>query len=130
MEVIDLFLELLSRKSVTPDDGGILDFIEKYLDDFTLIRVDRGGVKNLFAYKRFGEGEHLCFAGHIDVVPAGDGWSSNPFTPLIKDNKIYARGAQDMKSGVSAIVQALKETKEFNGTLSLLLTSDEEQAGV
>ncbi len=81
-------------------------------------------------YKRFGKGEHLCFAGHIDVVPAGDGWSSEPFTPLIKDNKIYARGAQDMKSGVSAIVQALKETKEFNGTLSLLLTSDEEQEAI
>ncbi len=126
MEVIDLFLKLLSQKSITPDDGGIIDFVQEYLSDFEIIRVDRASVKNLFAYKKFGDGEHLCFAGHVDVVPAGDGWKSNPFVPLIKNGKIYARGAQDMKSGVSAFVQALKETKSFNGTLSLILTSDEE----
>jgi len=126
MEVVDLFLELLSKKSVTPDDGGIIDFVQEYLDNFEHIRVDRGGVKNLFSFKKFGDGEHLCFAGHVDVVPAGDGWESEPFTPLIKDGKIYARGAQDMKSGVAAFLQTLKETKSFNGTLSLLLTSDEE----
>jgi len=126
MEVVDLFLELLSRESVTPNDGGILDFVESYLDGFEMVRVDRNGVKNLFAYKKFGDGEHLCFAGHVDVVPAGDGWESDPFTPLIKDGKIYARGAQDMKSGVCALLQAMKETESFNGTLSLILTSDEE----
>jgi succinyl-diaminopimelate desuccinylase len=62
----------------------------------------------------------------VDVVPAGDGWESDPFEPLEKDGLIFARGAQDMKSGVAAFVQAVKETKDFNGTLSLLLTSDEE----
>jgi succinyl-diaminopimelate desuccinylase len=126
MEVVDFFLELLSKKSITPDDGGIMELVEDVLEDFEIIRVDRNGVKNLFAYKKFGEGEHLCFAGHVDVVPPGNGWESDPFTPLIKDGKVYARGAQDMKSGVAAAVWALKNSKNFNGTLSLLLTSDEE----
>ena len=126
LDVIDLFIKLLSAESVTPDDAGLLDFIREYLNDFEAMRIDKNGVKNLFLYKKFGEGKHLCFAGHVDVVPAGDGWNSNPFTPKIEDGKIYARGAQDMKSGVAAFVQAIKETKEFNGTLSILLTSDEE----
>ena len=126
MSVIDLFIKLLSAPSVTPDDAGLMEFIEEYLSDFEAIRVDREGVKNLFLYKKFGDGEHLCFAGHIDVVPPGDGWESEPFTPLIKDGKIYARGTQDMKSGVASSIEALKRAKNFNGTLSLLLTSDEE----
>ena len=126
LDVVDLFLELLSKKSITPDDGGLMDFIANYLDSFEAVRIDRGGVKNLFLTKKFGDGEHLCFAGHVDVVPPGDGWSSNPFVPKIEDGKIYARGAQDMKSGVAAFIAALKETKEFNGRLSVLLTSDEE----
>ena len=124
--VIDLFIKLLGTKSVTPDDGGLLDFIQDYLLGFEAIRVDKNGVKNLFLTKKFSDGEHLCFAGHVDVVPAGDGWNSDPFIPKIKDGKIYARGAQDMKSGVAAFVQALKDLKEFNGRVSLLLTSDEE----
>jgi succinyl-diaminopimelate desuccinylase len=125
-DVIDLFLELLSAESITPNDAGLMDFIQNYLSDFEAIRVDRGGVKNLFLTKKFSDGEHLCFGGHVDVVPAGDGWSSEPFTPKIEDGKIYARGAQDMKSGVAAFLCAIKETKEFNGRLSILLTSDEE----
>lgn len=126
MDVIELFKKLLESKSQTPDDGGILDFIEGYLADFTTIRIDKEGVKNLFAYRRFGEGPHLCFAGHVDVVPAGEGWISDPFVATQIDGYIYARGAQDMKSGVAAFTQALKEVKNFDGTLSILLTSDEE----
>ena len=126
MDIIDLFIKLLSAESVTPDDAGLLDFIQDYLKDYEATRVDKNGVKNLFLTKKFGDGEHLCFAGHVDVVPAGEGWSSNPFVPKIEDGKIYARGAQDMKSGVAAFVQAMKETTEFRGRLSLLLTSDEE----
>ena len=126
MDLIDLFIKLLSAKSETPDDGGLLDFITEYLSDFEATRVDKNGVKNLFLTKKFGEGEHLCFAGHVDVVPAGDGWESDAYTPKIEDGKIYARGTQDMKSGVAAFVQACKEVKDFNGRLSILLTSDEE----
>ncbi len=126
MNIVDFFIKILSVKSVTPDDGGLMKLIESYMSDYEAIYVNEGGVKNLFLSKRFGDGEHLCFAGHVDVVPAGDGWDSSPYEPMIKDGKIYARGAQDMKSGVAAFVQAIKYTEKFNGRLSILLTSDEE----
>ncbi len=126
MEVTDLLIRLLSAPSITPDDGGLIDFVAEYLPGFEILRLDEGGVKNLFMYKSFGKGEHLCFAGHLDVVPPGDGWHSAPFTPRIENGMIYARGAQDMKSGVAALLEAIRRTKEFRGTLSLLLTSDEE----
>ncbi|MCX6075873.1 MAG: succinyl-diaminopimelate desuccinylase [Campylobacterales bacterium] len=126
MNVIELFKYMIACKSETPDDGGLLEFIAAYLPDFTAVRVDVADVKNLFIYKKFGEGEHLCFAGHVDVVPAGDGWDTDPYEAVEKEGYIYGRGTQDMKSGVAAFVQAVKEAKNFIGTLSLLLTSDEE----
>jgi len=126
LDTIELFIKLLSYCSITPNDDGVLSFIRDYLKDYEAEWIDKEGVKNLFLYKKFKDGAHLCFAGHIDVVPPGDGWSSNPFVPKCKDGYIYARGTQDMKSGVCAFVQACKDAKEFNGTLSLLLTSDEE----
>ena len=126
MSVVDLLMKLLSYESITPDDAGSLRFIEEYLDGFEAHYVNKEGVKNLFLTKAFGEGPHLCFAGHVDVVPPGDGWETNPFVPVIKEGKIYGRGTQDMKSGVAAFVQALKEIDRFEGRLSLLLTSDEE----
>ncbi|MDA3908930.1 MAG: succinyl-diaminopimelate desuccinylase [Sulfurimonas sp.] len=126
MNVLELFKYMIAQKSETPDDGGLLDFIENYLPDFTAERVDVQDVKNLFIYKKFGEGEHLCFAGHVDVVPAGKGWDSDPYEAVEKDGYIFGRGTQDMKSGVAAFTQAVKEARDFNGTLSILLTSDEE----
>ena len=126
MNIIDLFIKLLSYESITPDDAGSLDFIERYLEGYEAIYVNEGGVKNLFLSKKFGEGDHLCFAGHVDVVPPGKGWESDPFVPLIKEGRIYARGSQDMKSGVAAFVQACKDAEDFSGRLSILLTSDEE----
>ncbi|HIC11784.1 MAG TPA: succinyl-diaminopimelate desuccinylase [Sulfurimonas sp.] len=130
MDVIDLFKFFLNAKSETPDDGGLLDFIEEYLEGFNAVRVDVGDIKNLFIYKKFSEGEHLCFAGHVDVVPAGSNWNTNPYEAVEKDGFIYGRGAQDMKSGLAAFTQAVKETREFKGTLSLMLTSDEEGEAV
>ncbi|MDD2905595.1 MAG: succinyl-diaminopimelate desuccinylase [Sulfurimonas sp.] len=127
MELIELFKYMVSCKSQTPDDGGLLDFIEKYLPEFTALRVDVEDVKNLFLYKKFGEGDHLCFAGHVDVVPAGSaGWDTNPYEAVEKEGYIYGRGTQDMKSGIAAFVQAAHEAQNFDGTLSILLTSDEE----
>ena len=126
MNTLKLFKHLVESKSETPNDGGLLDFIQEYLDGFEAIRIDIEDVKNLFIYKKFGEGEHLCFAGHVDVVPAGEGWDTNPYELVEKDGYLFGRGTQDMKSGVAAFIEAIKNTKEFDGTLSALLTSDEE----
>lgn len=126
MDTISLFEKLLCFKSITPLDDGSLDFIEAYMEGFEATRVDIEDVKNLFLVKKFGEGKHLCFAGHVDVVPAGDGWTSDPFEPTRVGDEIIARGTQDMKSGVAAFLNACCEAKDFKGTLSILLTSDEE----
>ncbi len=128
MKIIPLFQKLLQYRSITPNDAGIYDFIESYLgESWSVIKLDIEDVTNRFYYKKFNENdEHLCFAGHIDVVPTGDGWSVDPFEASVTDGIITARGAQDMKSGVAAFLYALKNTENFNGTLSILLTSDEE----
>ena len=128
MQIIPLFQKLLQYKSITPKDMGIYDFIEEYLgEDWNVIKLDFEDVTNRFYYKKFNDNsEHLCFAGHIDVVPTGDGWSCDPFEAEVIDGIITARGAQDMKSGVASFLYACKNNTNFNGTLSMLLTSDEE----
>ena len=131
MTIIELFQKLLRFKSITPDDDGAFDFIEEYLGDtWTCIRFDMEGVKNRFYYKKFNENsQHLCFAGHIDVVPVGSNWEIDPFAADIIDGVITARGTQDMKSGVAAYLYACKNAVDFDGTLSILMTSDEEGEG-
>ena len=131
MTIIELFQKLLRFKSLTPNDDGAFDFIEEYLGtDWTCIKVDMEGVKNRFYYKKFNEKpQHLCFAGHIDVVPTGEGWAVDPFAADVVDGVITARGSQDMKSGDAAFLYACKNAKNFDGTLSILLTSDEEGEG-
>lgn len=124
--VMLLLKRLIACPSVTPDDAGTLDLIKGMLPGFEILELPRGDVRNLFVYKSFSEGPHLCFAGHVDVVPAGEGWESDPYTPIEKEGYLHGRGTQDMKSGVAAEVQALLECEMFPGTLSLLLTSDEE----
>ena len=129
--IIELFQKLLRFKSITPSDDGAFDFIEEYLGDtWTCIKFDMEGVKNRFYYKKFNENsQHLCFAGHIDVVPVGSNWEIDPFAAEIVDGVITARGTQDMKSGVAAYLYACKHAKDFDGTLSILMTSDEEGEG-
>lgn len=127
MNSVDMLLKLISYKTVTPNEDGAYSFLEEYLDDFEVIRHDVNEVKNIFLTKKFSDDDiHLCFAGHIDVVPAGDGWNYDAFVPRIENARIYGRGAQDMKSGVAAFVAAVKDAKYFKGRLSILLTSDEE----
>jgi succinyl-diaminopimelate desuccinylase len=128
MKLIELFQKLLRYKSITPDDAGAFEFISEYLgEQWECISLDIEDTKNRFYYKKFNTNkQHLCFAGHIDVVPAGDGWSVDPFEANIQDGKIIARGTQDMKSGVASFLYACKHTENFDGTLSILLTSDEE----
>jgi len=126
MTTQELFFKLLRYKSITPNDDGAFDFIKDYLSHYEHTIIDIEDTKNIFIYKKFGDGPHLSFAGHIDVVPPGDGWDTDPFEPTLKDGLVYARGTQDMKSGVCAFIQAMKKTEDFNGTISAILTSDEE----
>jgi succinyl-diaminopimelate desuccinylase len=131
MTIIELFQKLLRFKSITPNDDGAFDFIEEYLGDtWTCIKLDMEGVKNRFYYKKFNDNpQHLCFAGHIDVVPVGSAWEIDPFAAEVIDGVITARGTQDMKSGVAAYLYACKHAQNFDGTLSILMTSDEEGEG-
>jgi succinyl-diaminopimelate desuccinylase len=127
MTTIELFQKLLQFRSITPDDDGAFEFISGYLEEWDCLELDFEDVKNRLYTKKFTDDkQHLCFAGHIDVVPPGQGWSVDPFEARIKDNMIIARGAQDMKSGVAAFLYACKHATNFKGTLSILLTSDEE----
>jgi succinyl-diaminopimelate desuccinylase len=132
MNIIPLFQKILQYKTITPNDAGIYDFIEEYLGDtWQCIKYDVEEVTNRFYYKKFNDNdEHLCFAGHVDVVPTGEGWSVDPFAADVIDGVITARGAQDMKSGVASFLYACKNATNFNGTLSILLTSDEEGEGI
>ncbi|EDO6595320.1 succinyl-diaminopimelate desuccinylase [Campylobacter coli] len=127
MNAKELLIELLKFKSITPEDDGALNFIALELSDFEAFFIEKEGIKNLLLTKKFNdEGEHLAFGGHVDVVPAGEGWKNDPFEPLEEEGFIYARGTQDMKSGVAAFINAVKDVNFKGGRLSLVLTSDEE----
>ncbi len=131
--VFELAVELMRRESVTPADAGCMELIGARLEAAGMVveRIDVGEVCNLFA--RHGEGgPHLMLLGHTDVVPSGPlaHWTSPPFVPEVRDGVLYGRGASDMKSSDAAFVVALEkflaEHPDHSGTVSLLLTSDEE----
>ncbi len=139
----ELAAELIRRPSVTPKDEGALDIVAGHLEDlgFTCHRLVFGGdgrdeIVNLFA--RFGRGRpHLCFAGHTDVVPPGarDAWSFDPFSASLRDGALWGRGAVDMKGAIAAFIAAAERwlgarDPGFAGSISLLITGDEEGAGV
>ncbi|RAX53058.1 succinyl-diaminopimelate desuccinylase [Helicobacter sp. 16-1353] len=136
--MIDFLVKLIQKESVTPNECGIYDLIKDELSDFNIINCDKGGVKNLFLYKDFSKDSsvaksskiHLCFAGHIDVVPSGSGWKYPPFGGVIENDILYGRGVVDMKGGIASFIYAIKKIKNFNGILSILLTSDEEGDGI
>jgi succinyl-diaminopimelate desuccinylase len=131
--VIALLSELIRRKSVTPDDAGCQEIMADRLErlGFRCESHRFGDVDNLWA-RRGESGPVLCFAGHTDVVPAdaADGWDSDPFDPIVKDEFIYGRGSADMKSGLAAMIVALErfvaEHPDHDGSLAMLITSDEE----
>ncbi|AUM00016.1 succinyl-diaminopimelate desuccinylase [Rhodocyclaceae bacterium] len=130
-----LACELIARPSVTPEDAGCLDLIASRLAPlgFVLERIDTGGVCNLWA-RRGKARPVLCFAGHTDVVPTGplEAWQSPPFEPTVRDGMLYGRGAADMKSSLAAFVTAIEAFvaahPDHQGSIALLLTSDEEGA--
>lgn len=138
IDAVELTQRLIRCRSVTPADDGALAIVEKELESagFTIhhLRFEGDGsypVDNIFA--RIGEtSPHICFLGHTDVVPPGreTDWTHPPFAAEIHDGILYGRGAADMKSGVAASIAAacnfLSEHKDFKGSISFLITGDEE----
>lgn len=131
--VIDLLCDLVRRRSITPDDAGCQALLIEHLErlGFVCETLQYNDVTNLWA-RRGTQAPVLCFAGHTDVVPPGNEaeWSSDPFEPVFRDGLLYGRGSADMKSGLAAMIIALEEFLEThpepNGSLALLITSDEE----
>ena len=135
---LQLAKELIRFPSITPVDAGVMKFLEKKLKKLgfktKILQFKEKGfqpVKNLYA--RLGtKGPNFCYAGHLDVVPPGNikDWTINPFRPSVKKGYLIGRGANDMKSSIAAFVSAvstfLLKNKKFNGSISLLITGDEE----
>jgi len=133
----ELARELISRVSITPNDGGCQEVLAQRLArlGFAIERLRFGEVDNLWA-RRGSTQPLVCFAGHTDVVPTGplSQWRSDPFLPTVRDGVLYGRGAADMKSSIAAFITAvegfLAEHPTHPGSIALLITSDEEGIAV
>ena len=132
IDPVDLASRLIACPSVTPARGEVFDVLEEALTPlgfevhrFVLGEPPDGPTENLFATRGSGT-PHFAFAGHLDVVPPGDGWQTEPFVPEIRGGLLYGRGAVDMKGGIAAFVAAIADVPEHQGTLSLIITGDEE----
>ena len=141
IDPVELTQTLIRRPSVTPADAGAMDVLQRILEGlgFTCRRMPFEGpggegvharIENLYA-RRGTASPNLCFAGHTDVVPTGaaDGWSADPFLAEVRDGVLFGRGAVDMKGGIAAWVSAVSAVLskgEPNGSLSFLITGDEE----
>ena len=135
---LELAKELIRFPSITPVDAGVMSFFEKKLKKLgfktkiiTFKDKKHKPVKNLYA--RLGnKGPNFCYAGHLDVVPPGNlnDWTVNPFKPKVKNGHLIGRGANDMKSSIAAMVSAVSifliKNKNFKGSISFLITGDEE----
>lgn len=134
---LDLAIDLIRRRSVTPDDADCQSVMQARLAaiGFANEPMRFGDVDNLWA-RRGNEGPVFCFAGHTDVVPAGplDRWQSDPFDPEIRDGLLYGRGAADMKGSLAAMVTATERFvarhPNHTGSIAYLITSDEEGPSV
>ena len=137
-EVLDLAKRLIAAPSVTPATGPVFDAMEAMLAPlgFEVKRFKRGEgeegspeapVENLFAIRCGPPGsKHFAFAGHLDVVPPGSGWASEPFEPEQRGELLYGRGAVDMKGSIACMVDAVAKVPADAGTISFIITGDEE----
>ena len=132
IDPVQLAQALIACPSVTPASGAVFDVLASALEGigfavhrFVAGEAPDGPVENLFAIRGSG-GPHLGFAGHLDVVPPGDGWTGDPFAPEVRAGSLYGRGVADMKGGVAAFAAACSEVPEHGGTVSLIMTGDEE----
>jgi succinyl-diaminopimelate desuccinylase len=130
IDVVALAQGLIAADSVTPARGSVFDVLEAALvplgfavDRFVVGEAPDGPVENLLATRGTGP-RHLAFAGHVDVVPPGEGWTGSPWSGEIRDGLLYGRGAVDMKGAVAAFIAAASRSDA--GTLSLIITGDEE----
>ncbi len=137
-DVVDIASKLIACPSVTPARGEVFAVLESLLlplgftvDRFVTGEAPDGPVENLIAWRTTGAGPHFAFAGHLDVVPPGNGWTSDPFTPDIRGDLLHGRGAVDMKGAIAAFVAALADIPgDLPGTISLIITGDEEGPAV
>ncbi|HEX8585148.1 MAG TPA: succinyl-diaminopimelate desuccinylase [Allosphingosinicella sp.] len=136
IDPVQLTADLIACPSITPRSAGVFDVLEQALRPlgFAIHRflsgeAPDGPVENMVATRGSGT-PHFAFAGHLDVVPPGEGWAGDPFRPEIRGGLLYGRGAVDMKGGVAAFAAACAETAGHAGTLSLLITGDEEGAAI
>ena len=132
LDVVALASDLIAAPSVTPAQGFVFDVLERALRalGFTIHRsidgeAPDGPVENLLAVRR-GEGPHIAFAGHLDVVPPGEGWTADAFQPVVRGELLFGRGAVDMKGSIAAFVAAAAAVPADRGTISLIITGDEE----
>lgn len=129
IDPVELAQALIRRPSVTPADEGAMDTLQRQLEalGFNCRRMKFGEIENLYA-RRGTVRPNLCFAGHTDVVPVGDdaAWTAGPFEAEIKDGVLYGRGAVDMKSAIASFVAAVAKIPEHPGSISFLITGDEE----
>jgi succinyl-diaminopimelate desuccinylase len=132
LDPVALTQALIRRPSVTPADAGAMAVVEEALAGlgFACRRMRFGEIENLYA-RRGTEGPNLCFAGHTDVVPVGDAaaWGQDPFAGRIVDDRLFGRGAVDMKGAIGAFIAATARVLargEPKGSLSFLITGDEE----
>jgi succinyl-diaminopimelate desuccinylase len=136
MDTASLTEALIACPSVTPAEGLVFECLEAQLKPlgfavhrFTAGEAPDGPVENLFAIRQGPEGSrHFAFAGHLDVVPPGEGWTSAPFLPERRGELLYGRGAVDMKGAIAAMVTAAAEIPAEAGTISFVITGDEEGA--
>lgn len=133
-DVTQLAKALIAAPSVTPATGLVFDCLEAQLaplgfavDRFVTGTAPDGPVENLLAIRQGPSGSrHFAFAGHLDVVPPGEGWTSAPFAPEQRGELLYGRGAVDMKGSIAAMVAAVAEIPAETGTISFVITGDEE----
>ena len=129
--------ELIRKPSITPRDAGAINLLAKNLKSlgFKCKIINFKNIKNLYA-KLGKSSPNFCYAGHTDVVPPGSikNWSVNPFKPIVRNNKLIGRGASDMKASIACFVAAVSkfkaQNKKFRGSISLLITGDEEGVAI
>jgi len=136
-KTLELATKLIACPSLTPDDAGCQDILLNCLTraGFRSEKISHNNVQNFWA-RRGDTKPVVCFAGHTDVVPAGplEQWQSEPFTPTVRDGMLFGRGAADMKTSLAAFVTAIERFTEayprHNGSIAMLVTSDEEGAAI